>query len=86
MTKLFAVQVSPAGHCPHHEAPTAVHKAMLGWMQAIDSGGDMLWAVGQQWQHDRVTVTHVDGKPRNIFERVDVLWHAVTRKLCGSQP
>lgn len=78
------MQVSPAGHCPHHEAPTAVHEAMTAWMQAVDKGTSMPWAVGDQWQHKHVTVTHVDGKPRNIFERLDVLWYALKRRVVGS--
>ena len=57
---------------------------MTAWIQAVESGSSMPWAVGDQWQHKNVTVTHVDGKPRNVFERLDVLWNAVNRRLIGS--
>ena len=58
---------------------------MTVWMQAVDMGTSMPWAVGEQWQHKHVTVTHVDGKPRNIFERLDVLWYALKRRVVGSR-
>lgn len=77
------LQISPAGHCPHHEAPTAVHEAMIGWLQAVETSTSLPWAVGEQRQYQRVTVTHVDGSPRNIFEKVDVLWFAVRQRLFG---
>lgn len=80
------MQISPAGHCPHHEAPTAVHEAMVGWLQAVETSGALPWAVGEQWQHQTVTVTHVNGSPRNIFEKVDVLWYAFKKRFLGKRP
>lgn len=61
-----------------------MHEAMAAWIQAVETGSMMPWAVGDHWQHKNVTVTHVDGKPRNVFERVDVLWNAVKRRIFGS--
>lgn len=78
------MQVSPAGHCPHHEAPAAVHEAMTTWIQAVETGSKMPWAVGDTWQRKHVTVTHVSGQARNVFERSDVLWSAVKRRIFGS--
>ena len=77
------LQISPAGHCPHHEAPTAVHEAMIGWLQAVETSTSLPWAVGEQRQYQHVTVTHVDGSPRNIFEKVDVVWFALRQRLFG---
>ncbi|CAK0908278.1 unnamed protein product, partial [Prorocentrum cordatum] len=31
--------ISPAGHCPHHEAPAAFNTVLLNWLQRIDSNG-----------------------------------------------
>ena len=79
----LCMQVSPAGHCPHHEAPTAVHEAMDAWLQAVETSSPMPWTVGQTWQHQQLTVTHVDGGARNIFEKADVLWYALRSRLFG---
>ncbi|DBB17977.1 TPA: hypothetical protein ACH3X3_002978 [Trebouxia sp. C0006] len=77
------LEISPAGHCPHHEAPTAVHEAMSGWLQSVETSSSLPWAVGQQWRHQKLTVTHVDGSPRNVFEKADVLWYALRQRLFG---
>lgn len=79
----MCMQISPAGHCPHHEAPTAVHEAITRWLQSIEDGKSLPWAVGEQWKHKNLTVTHVDGSARNVFEKADVLWYAVRKRLFG---
>ncbi|KAL3140722.1 hypothetical protein ABBQ32_005278 [Trebouxia sp. C0010 RCD-2024] len=78
------LEVSPAGHCPHHEAPTAVHEAMSKWVQSMESGKPLPWAVGEQWKHQHLTVTHVDGGARNVFEKADVLWYAIRKRFFGN--
>ena len=80
---MVCVQISPAGHCPHHEAPVAVHEAMTGWLQSVEDGKSVPWVVGEQWKHQHLTVTHVDGGARNVFEKADVLWYALKRRLFG---
>lgn len=80
---VLCMQVSPAGHCPHHEAPAAVHEAMIGWLQATETSSALPWAVGERRQYENVTVTHVDGTPRNIFEKADVLWNALRNRFWG---
>lgn len=71
--------MSPAGHCPHHEAPEAVHAAMQSWLSAIQENAPMGLGVGESMLTGEkgVRVTHVDGSPRNIFERLDLLMHSL---------
>ena len=56
---------------------------MIGWLQAVETSTSLPWAVGEQRQYQHVTVTHVDGSPRNIFEKVDVVWFALRQRLFG---
>lgn len=32
--ELSYFDVSPAGHCPHHEAPAAINRVLVDWMAA----------------------------------------------------
>lgn len=50
LTQLCAplLQVSPAGHCPHHEAPEAVYACLVDWMAAVEAGRDPFLRVGEQ--------------------------------------
>lgn len=75
-------EISPAGHCPHHEAPQAVNYILDRAVRALEAQtvpplpkiGDRIALAGMA-SHPPVTVTHVDGSPRNLFERVDeALW------------
>ena len=56
---------------------------MSGWLQSVETSSSLPWAVGQQWRHQNLTVTHVDGSPRNVFEKADVLWYALRQRLFG---
>ncbi len=56
---------------------------MSGWLQSVETSSSLPWAVGQQWRHQKLTVTHVDGSPRNVFEKADVLWYALRQRLFG---
>jgi len=49
----------------------------------VETSAPLPWAVGQQWRHQNLTVTHVDGSPRNVFEKADVLWYALRQRLFG---
>lgn len=50
---LGGVQVTPAGHCVHDEAPAAVHWLMREWIAAMEAGREPSLAVG-----DETTVAH----------------------------
>lgn len=69
------LELSPAGHCPHHEAPSAVSRCIHEWVAAQESGQALPLDVGQAWQvresSQVVQVTHVNGAPRNVFEIFD---------------
>jgi hypothetical protein len=41
-------ELSPAGHCPHHEAPTAVNSIIATFVAAVEAG--------QQHQHELMQV------------------------------
>jgi pimeloyl-ACP methyl ester carboxylesterase len=41
-------ELSPAGHCPHHEAPTAVNSIISTFVAAVEAG--------QQHQHELMQV------------------------------
>lgn len=56
---------------------------MTGWLQSVEDGKSVPWVVGEQWKHQHLTVTHVDGGARNVFEKADVLWYALKRRLFG---
>lgn len=32
------LELSPAGHCPHHEAPAAVNTIIQTWVTAVEQG------------------------------------------------
>lgn len=73
-------EMSPSGHCPHHETPAATNLALCDWLQnqldsaAAEDGEPLeplfgneicvLEADGRQ-----VCVNKVDGEPRNRVER-----------------
>lgn len=69
------LELSPAGHCPHHEAPVAVSRCISEWVSAREAGQELALGVGQAWQvqeaSQAVQVTHVSGAPRNVFEIMD---------------
>lgn len=43
------LELAPAGHCPHHEAPTAINNIIQTWVAAVE--------VGQHQQHDLLQVS-----------------------------
>jgi hypothetical protein len=42
------LELAPAGHCPHHEAPTAINSIITTWVAAVEQG--------QHTQHDLLQV------------------------------
>jgi hypothetical protein len=76
-------ELSPVGHCPHHEAPAAVNKLIKGWIECTERGeGAGPLSIGQKWEIQdwdgaAVMVEHIEGKPRTLLEK----WDEVTWRL-----
>ncbi|KAF6264364.1 hypothetical protein COO60DRAFT_1698391 [Scenedesmus sp. NREL 46B-D3] len=77
------LELSPAGHCPHHEAPTAVNSIIATFVAAVEAGQQhqhALMQAGSVTSFDEaggctVQVACVDGSPRNLLEAADAaLW------------
>merc|ERR1719329_1581636 len=77
-------EISPAGHCPHHEAPEAINLLLREWVAATEVGDsaklDALAAqiiasepgLGKLVHADQsFRVVECDGRPRSISEHVD---------------
>lgn len=89
------LEVSPAGHCPHHEAPCAVNRAIESSIEALEAQQAHPLPVGQSWQVSEadgraLTITHLDGRPRNTpFEYIDLAVWRLLRAIksgLGLQP
>ena len=78
-------ELSPCGHCPHHERPEMVNALMAGWLAAQVAGAaEPLAAVGDAWEAPLarggvLRAERTDGKPRNAFEQADALASARSR-------
>lgn len=94
------LELAPAGHCPHHEAPTAINSVISTWVQAVEAGQHMggqghdLLQVGGSAEFvesdgEVVQVCCIDGRPRNVFEKWDdATWRlkqALNRVMRGQQ-
>ncbi|GFR43641.1 hypothetical protein Agub_g4742, partial [Astrephomene gubernaculifera] len=99
------LELSPAGHCPHHEAPRAVNRALRAWVGALEGGRQTEEAgqgsqeagsgpglglglvLGESWEVEEadgrvVRVTHIDGRPRDWMEWLDLaVWSVLGRAL-----
>jgi hypothetical protein len=62
------LELSPAGHCPHHEAPTAVNSIIAAFIDAVE--------VGQHHQHELMQV-------RELQVPCSVVPHQPYADLCG---
>ena len=80
-----SVQVSPAGHCPHAEAPAAVSEAMQMWISAAECSCPLPLEIGDTRQLGSSGLQLMSGRPRNIFERLDALAWSFRNKLFGRQ-
>lgn len=62
-------ELSPSGHCPHHESPKAVNATIAFLVNE--------WFATEQKEEllpdaiDGVQIRLVDGSPRNVFEKID---------------
>ena len=71
-------QIAPAGHCPHHETPTAVNSMMKRWIDEVEAEreSELLRTVEENEEYvfndlvGDVTVKCLDGKPTNLLERI----------------
>lgn len=83
-------ELSPTGHCPHHESPNAVNHVLSAWLQVLESEGgqdravlglhptlqDVLGDYDEQGGR-KVTVSRSTGQPRNVIESVGAFLHNV---------
>jgi hypothetical protein len=81
-------EITPAGHCPHHEAPNAVNRVIAAWVACVEGGVGAPHCSGEVWEVQEaggraVRVCHVDGSPRNVFERLDAAAWRLRRLLAG---
>ena len=35
-------ELSPSGHCPHHETPVATNSVLTAWIDEIETAGHLL--------------------------------------------
>lgn len=63
-------EISPSGHCPAHETPGPIN-ALLGHIAEKGDSPFQGMAVGDEIVVDGIRVQLTDGRPRNLFERVD---------------
>lgn len=78
------MQITPAGHCAHDEAPEAVHWCLRDWIAAVEEGREPSLPVGEQRTVLRkdgrqLTVRHVDGSGNTLFERAVEALHNMGR-------
>ncbi|KAK3277969.1 hypothetical protein CYMTET_14062 [Cymbomonas tetramitiformis] len=78
-------QVTPSGHCPHHETPEAVNKVIIEWTKSALEGtppfnSDIVadakqkaFVVKGKWIPE-ATVTIEDSRPRTFVEYLDDLF------------
>eukprot|EP01025_Chloroclados_australasicus_P046825 TRINITY_DN5177_c4_g1_i1.p1 TRINITY_DN5177_c4_g1~~TRINITY_DN5177_c4_g1_i1.p1 ORF type:complete len:479 (+),score=45.89 TRINITY_DN5177_c4_g1_i1:136-1437(+) len=69
-------ELTPCGHCPHHETPKSVNFVIQKWVEGVENGEGGPLNLGQQMQilegESRViTIQHIVGAPRNLFEKWD---------------
>lgn len=75
------IEISPAGHCPHHEAPETVNTLVSEWVAELEQGkvgggdgatprekGGSVRVFREAVTGKEVTATYQDGQPRNLVE------------------
>jgi hypothetical protein len=78
------MELSPAGHCPHHEVPEAVNLLINRWLQGVEAGAhaaDDLMPEGSLLEVDsivdgitkKVSISGVGTEPRGVVEVLDNL-------------
>ncbi|CAD7697093.1 unnamed protein product [Ostreobium quekettii] len=74
-------ELSPAGHCPHHEAPGAVNSVVARWVGDMEAGGRLCLQVGDSWRERcpitgrDVSVSILNGDPKTVLERIDAAFY-----------
>ncbi len=46
--KAVYFEISPAGHCPHDEAPAAVNHCMKDWIMSVEDSTEPSLAIGSE--------------------------------------
>ena len=71
------LEISPSGHCPHHETPRATAAAVNGlldaWLDDDRPALDLPAAPVTEADGRRVSVARATGAPRDLFERLVAL-------------
>eukprot|EP00611_Tribonema_gayanum_P012137 TRINITY_DN226_c2_g1_i1.p1 TRINITY_DN226_c2_g1~~TRINITY_DN226_c2_g1_i1.p1 ORF type:complete len:485 (-),score=150.70 TRINITY_DN226_c2_g1_i1:303-1757(-) len=87
-------ELTPSGHCPHHETPAAVNHIVGGWIKSIESGGPPPLTPGgdpsseiEEWLTGAVTrVSLVGAEPRSLAERLDDWYSRYSGSSSGDAP
>ena len=58
-------EVSPSGHCPHHETPKAVADVLVAWLNDLPTSEEILEKDGRT-----ISIRKVDGQPRDLSESI----------------
>ncbi|CAL5220694.1 g2745 [Coccomyxa viridis] len=80
-------EISPAGHCPHDEAPDAVTHCMKDWITSVEDSTEPSLAVGSELtiasKGQQIRVRHVSGEARTVLERVVEIFHRAGDAFTG---
>ncbi|BDA49620.1 probable 2-hydroxy-6-oxononadienedioate/2-hydroxy-6-oxononatrienedioate hydrolase [Coccomyxa sp. Obi] len=80
----------PAGHCPHDEAPAAVHWCLTDWIASVEEGRPVSLKVGEEAvikseDGESIVVRHVSGQGQTILERFVEALHRLEVKQPSRQ-
>lgn len=84
-------ELSPTGHCPHHESPNAVNAILSSWLQVLEANGSQEYKESLEshpvlqdvkGEYDEgggrtVTVSLSSGQPRNVLEKLGAFFHEI---------
>ena len=94
------IELSPCGHCPHHERPYEINALLKEWVSCVavvvssqgkdgDNAHDVraraLNARCQQLSSSSIACELVDGRPRNFVEQMLKLLHNVPTSITDGQ-
>mmetsp|Transcript_7074 Transcript_7074/g.9474 ORF Transcript_7074/g.9474 Transcript_7074/m.9474 type:complete len:430 (+) Transcript_7074:81-1370(+) len=70
-------EISPSGHCPHHETPEAANTLIMKCIESMETGhaieDSYEFTTLEETTGQLATASKVDGKPRNVFEWVQCM-------------
>ena len=76
----YLIELSPCGHCPHHECPEIVNSLLIEWIGSADelssASHNRLLRMCEDISND-VKCEIVDGVPRNFIEYIGETLHRV---------